>query len=133
MCHLTAVSTGHCRRPVEEASDRWRNSLLLILPVYVIFYQISKKKKSYFFFIFDSDYFQVIQTTVFYEKTRLKCLSIIYSCFQTSRCLVNKTKIKAKEKLTIKKWPQTFDRMDRLDLRICKRFCDYVSQDFRTF
>ena len=36
------------------------------------------------------------------------------SCFETSRGLVTKTKIKAKEKLSVEKWPQIFDRMDRL-------------------
>ena len=53
--------------------------------------------------IFKKNNLEAIQTAVFIRKEYLKCLSGIYSCFQTSRGLVTKTKMKAKEKLPVEK------------------------------
>ena len=75
----------------------------------------------FFFIIFDSNYFQTIQKVVFYKQNNSKMLKCILSCFQTSSGLVTKAKVKAKEKLPVKKWPQIFDMMNRLGLGILKR------------
>ena len=44
------------------------------------------------------------------RKMHIKCVSVIFTCFKTSRCLLIKIKMKAKEKWLVEKWPQIFDR-----------------------
>ena len=55
------------------------------------------------------------------HSTHLKCLSVLLSCFLTSRGIVAKTKMKPKEKLSVEKLPQMFDRMNCIGLRIRQR------------
>ena len=47
-------------------------SLLSVRPVYVFFYQKREEEKNIFLMIFDSNYFQAIQRSVFYKKSTFK-------------------------------------------------------------
>ena len=99
--HLAAVSGSRRHRPVDWASDNWRNSLLLIiLTCLCIFLSNYKKINLSFFFIFASNYFQAIQTAVFYKKNTFKMFKCNF--FHVSR-------------------HQIFDRLNRLGLEIRQR------------
>ena len=123
----TAPSSGRFRRrrPLPQACglslrELEKQSLSYHSDLFMYF-SIRKKLLYYFFFlIFDSNYFQAIETAIFFiRKTHLKYFSVILSYFQISRGLLSKTKkIKAKKKLQVEKWPQIFDRINRLGLGI---------------
>ena len=69
--------------------------------------------------IFDSNYFQAIQTAFFYKKSTFKMFQ--YNFFHVSRhpgALWPKQKWKLRKKILLKKGPKIFDKMNRLGLGI---------------
>ena len=100
-CHLfdqrhAAPSSGNFRRrpsPPKACGLSWRNGFLLALQRGLKYTFNNKSKKNYFIFfliILNFIYFQAIQTAVFYQKNTYKTLGLIFSCFQTTGCLVTK-------------------------------------------
>ena len=74
--------------------------------------------------IFYSNYFQAFQTAVFYKKNIFKMIKCIFFSHLSRPPVVlqlKQKKIKAREKLSVEKWFQIFDRMNCLSLGIRQR------------
>ena len=121
--HLAAVlGSSQCRRrPLDWASDSWRNSLLLTIPT-CWFFSIKKKRIWVFFITFDSNFFQAIQTTVFYKKITFKMFKCNFLMFLYLKGSCDK-KIKAKGK----KW----SKITKILLK--KTFFFKISKTFKNF
>ena len=104
--HVTAFSgSRHCQcRPV----DSWIYSLLLIIPTCLCIFFFKK----ILFLSLILTIFKQFKQPFSLRKTHLKILSVIS---------VPKAKIKFMEKLTVEKWPQIFEKMICLGLRIHQR------------
>ena len=127
-CHLfdqmyTAPSSGIFQRlplPPQACelslSQLEKQSPFQLSDLVMFFFYQKKIRLQCFFIILNFVYFQAIQTAVFYQKKTLtKSLGLIFSCFQTMRCLATRIQVKA-VKLTIKKWPKKVGRMDSYGL-----------------
>ena len=126
----TAPSSGHfqrCTAPpqacglslrlLEKQSPSQHSNLFMYFPI--------KKKDNKMIFFHDLCFqlFSSNSNSRFLKwETHLTCLSVIFSCSQNYRGLVTKTKTKDREKLSVEKWPQILNRMNRLGLGICQKF-----------
>ena len=85
--HLAAISRGlRSGAWIEPQTAGEIVSFLSFHTVYLFFYKTNLKNIYFFLIIFDPNYCHANQTAVFYiKKIHLKYLSLIYSCFYSSR------------------------------------------------